>query len=198
MTSMMQDAPLKGTLQLAPNNLGSERIYPFVWRLWPVLVQLDQKFQAFERDFLDAKNSMEVSLSEDGVNRISAPKGFMGAYPQHAALLELAQRPKVSGQLTCLVAAIIVTRARWEIVAMSSLPESMTEDEKKAWCHARLCEVWRAIRLLSKACQRKLPSSTNSLVFRAVNSLTDIGYNVSLSINKNRFPLCPNLQRPLT
>ena len=36
------------------------------------------------------------------------------------------------------------------------------------------------------------------LVFRAVNSLTDIGYNVSLSINKNRFPLCPNLQRPLT
>lgn len=163
MTSMMQDAPLKGTLQLAPNNLGSERIYPFVWRLWPVLVQLDQKFQAFERDFLDAKNSMEVSLSEDGVNRISAPKGFMGAYPQHAALLELAQRPKVSGQLTCLVAAIIVTRARWEIVAMSSLPESMTEDEKKAWCHARLCEVWRAIRLLSKACQRKLPSSTNSL-----------------------------------
>ncbi|MDK8465670.1 hypothetical protein [Marinobacter sp. SS13-12] len=163
MTSMMQDAPLKETLQLAPNNLGSERIYPFVWRLWPVLVQLDQKFQAFERDFLDAKNSMEVSLSEDGFNRISAPKGFMGAYPQHAALLELAQRPKVSGQLTCLVAAIIVTRARWEIVAMSSLPESMTEDEKKAWCHARLCEVWRAIRLLSKACQRKLPPSTNSL-----------------------------------
>jgi len=37
-----------------------------------------------------------------------------------------------------------------------------------------------------------------ALVFRAVNSLTDIGYNVSLSINKNRFPLCPNLQRPLT
>ena len=44
----------------------------------------------------------------------------------------------------------------------------------------------------------KLWREISTLVFRAVNSLTDIGYNVSLSINKNRFPLCPNLQRPLT
>ena len=43
-----------------------------------------------------------------------------------------------------------------------------------------------------------LDQQLGGLVFRAVNSLTDIGYNVSLSINKNRFPLCPNLQRPLT
>ncbi len=163
MNSIIQGAPLLEILQLAPNNLGCERIYPFVQRLWPVVVQLDQEFLVFERDLPEGESSKEASLSEYAPSRIAIPKGFMGAYPQHAALLELAQRPQVSRQLTSLAAAIIVTRARWEIVAMSSLPESMMEDEKKAWCHARLCEVWRAIRFLSEACQRQLPRSTNSL-----------------------------------
>lgn len=179
MTSIIQDAPLREILELAPNNLGSDRIYPFVKRLWPAVVQLDQEFLVFDRDFSEAESSKEALLSEDAANRIAIPKGFMGTYPQHAALLELAQRPQVSRQLTSLVAAIIVTRARWEIVAMSSLPESMTEDEKNAWCHARLCEVWRAIRFLSDACQRQLPRSTNSLaelhdsLERALTSVSD-------------------------